>query len=125
MIVTAFQLKGVAGGAQDFEEFVVAPGFEDIAVNLAAVDSFDGIFEQSQTGHEQANGFRRVQADPLKQLDASHVRQFLVGQDEVYGPVAEDGLGGFGGIRGVDFKVVGGQFGQGAEDGGIVVHHQK
>ncbi len=73
-LVAAFQLEGAGGAAQDLQQFLAVEGLKDVAVYLAGVDGLDGVLEDRQAGHEQADGFGGMLPDPFEELDTGHVR---------------------------------------------------
>ena len=124
-LVLALQREALGGFAQDLNQLVHAPWLEKVAVDLAAIDGFDGIFQLGKAGHEQANGPRRFFPDPFEQLNAAHNRHFLVGQNEINALLSEDLLRGFSGISGKNCEIRGQKGGQGGQDVRLVVDYQQ
>ena len=125
LLVLAFELEALAGFAQHLNQFIDPPGLEKIAVDLAAIDGFDGVFQLRKAGHEQANRLRVILTNPFQELNAAHARHFLVGEDEVDAMLLEDLLRSLTAIGGVDLEIRSQERGQGGQDIRLVIDHQK
>ena len=78
-------MEKVGGVADDGDDLVGPPGFEEEALGDAVVDRLDGLVEAVEAGHENPHDPGIVFLDPFEEGYALHSRQLLIAQDDFDG----------------------------------------